>query len=426
MLILILASALRSALLGLTVWAGLRLARLRDAGTETMIWAGVLAASFAMPFLTPLQTNGPVLHLPTPHPVKNPPMLAIAIVTPNGSAHAPEDPFGLLGAWADWFGAHAIMLAWTVYGVIALWNLARLATGLILSWRLYRDAKPVTEDWALAHNIRASAAVESPFSLGLAILIPADYAQWSVAARSAILAHEISHIRRGDFFLQFLALLYRALFWFNPLSWWLTARLSELAETASDEAAIRALSDRAGYAEILIEASLHGHPPATLTAMAKGHDIQRRIDHILSDRPLETSLALPARLAALSMLALLSFTFAAARAEMNPPTYRRLPLMTAVRGASLATDPFPRVATAPPPRGRVTAIMRRVKAAALKAPTAEIDKPNPRALLDEPDAMVLPTIIPVMAGTDGRKKSSASQTLSAVSDGDATYLAQPR
>ncbi len=427
MLLIILESTLRSTLLGLSIWAALKLMRLRDAGTETLIWAGVLAAGFAMPFLTPLQAEGPTLHLPAPHMVQSPAVLSIGIeMQPGGAA---ESLFGFLAAASSWFSAHGLLLAWMLYAAVAAWNLARLTTGLALSWRLYRDATPVMEDWTGGYRIRTSTKVESPFSLGFAILLPTDHGEWALPARDAILAHEISHIRRGDFFIQLLARLYRSLFWFNPMAWWLTARLGELAETASDEAAIRALSDRTSYAEILIEASLRAHPEGALTAMAKGPDIRKRIDHILSDTPLETGAGMVTKLAAAGVLAALSFTFAAARAEINPAAPHRLPVMAVLHTLALpaASLQFAASGSARDARRGRAPVRQAAKPAHPGPLSATSDTPtyNPRALLDEPDALVLPTVIPVMDGANRQKPSQASH-LSAVSDGNVTYLAQPQ
>src|ERR1700755_1093392 len=121
MLILILQSALRSLLLGLTVWAALKLIRLKDAATETLIWAGVLAVPFAMPFLTPLAVRGPVLHLAAPAMMKSVPALRVGIVAPGSMAQAAWNPFEAMGNAAAWLGAHASLLAWSVYGAIAVW-----------------------------------------------------------------------------------------------------------------------------------------------------------------------------------------------------------------------------------------------------------------------------------------------------------------
>ena len=56
---------------------------------------------------------------------------------------------------------------------------------------------------------------------------------------------------RHDALTHCIALLHRAIFWFSPLSWWLPAHIAELAEQASDEAALSGGADRNHYARTL-------------------------------------------------------------------------------------------------------------------------------------------------------------------------------
>ncbi len=67
-------------------------------------------------------------------------------------------------------------------------------------------------------------------------MLPADYTEWDSEKLRIVLAHERSHVRQGDFYLQTLAGLYAVLFWFSPLGWWLKRKLSDLSETISDRA----------------------------------------------------------------------------------------------------------------------------------------------------------------------------------------------
>src|SRR6202012_112601 len=177
------------------------------------------------------------------------PVIGVMLVTPDGR---PAPATGV-----DWLLAHTGLLAWSIYGAVAVLGLARLATGLVLVTRLYRAATPVEATWTEGWSVRISDRIASPRTFGRCILLPADHDTWPVAKRAAVLAHERSHVARGDFFVLLLAALYRALFWFSPFAWWLQSHLSALAERASDDAAIRQIQDRAGYAEILIEVSRH-------------------------------------------------------------------------------------------------------------------------------------------------------------------------
>jgi hypothetical protein len=115
-------------------------------------------------------------------------------------------------------------------------------------------------------------------TFGATILLPADFAQWSVVKRRAAMSHERSHVARGDFYVLLVAGLNRCLFWFSPLSWWLVRSLTELAEVLSDDAAIEAVGDHASYAEILLDVASHvGRLP-----MARPHTVRLRIERILA------------------------------------------------------------------------------------------------------------------------------------------------
>jgi hypothetical protein len=284
-------SALRSLVLGAGVLVLLKVARLRDARAETLAWTVVLVGSLLMPLLSRWLPSAVTLPLPN---FAGP---AAPAVIPGGS-----------GAPGPSIRHHlsAGTLFWLLYCTVALIGFVRLIVGLALTHEFYRTAQPVDEVWAWGRNIRVSDRIPGPLTFGSAILLPGDYQDWPQAKLMAVLAHEESHIERGDFFIQLLASAHRALFWFNPFAWWLQARLGELAETASDEAAIRRIQDAPRYAEILLEVSRKAQPMGFTTrgaalGMAHGPSVARRMDHILTWRP-SRSLGLTGRVAGAGLL----------------------------------------------------------------------------------------------------------------------------
>jgi beta-lactamase regulating signal transducer with metallopeptidase domain len=315
MLSLLLDSATRSLLLGLVVWALLKLARLHDTRTETAIWTAVLIAALSMPVLS---RYSPGLVLIVPHLFAVPPE-SVTALRRLAAAHqaSPLDGGDLIGRTLAWFASHGQTCLLGGYALGFFVCLTRLATGLLLTFRLYRRAAPVNADWAKGRNIRASFELRSPVSLAGAILLTADYGEWSAAKRDAVLAHEEAHIARGDFFVQLAALIHCACFWFSPFAWWLQLKLAEIAETASDEAAILRLKDRTSYAEILVEVSRCAQKTPALIAMAKGSFIQQRVEHILSETP-NQNLSPPLRMLVIAALVALAFTFAGAKAVVSP------------------------------------------------------------------------------------------------------------
>ena len=119
------------------------------------------------------------------------------------------------------------------------------------------------------------------------ILLPCGWREWDDAQLDAVLAHELSHVARRDALTQRLSLLHRAIFWFSPLAWWLDRHLADLAEQASDEAALSCGADRKDYARTLLGffEALHAAPGRVWwqgVSMAKAGQAEQRVERILS------------------------------------------------------------------------------------------------------------------------------------------------
>jgi hypothetical protein len=209
--------------------------------------------------------------LPPPEPTQTPPpapALRVNEVAPTaGPGRWPAIDWPRLAANVHLAGA----------GVLGL----RLLIGLVLTARLVRSARPIADRWAAGLDVRTSKAVSVPVTFGSTILLPVAHVEWSPAKRRAVLLHEASHVGRGDFYVLSLAALHRAIFWFNPFSWWLVARLSELAEIISDDAAIAVLDDRPRYAEILLEVARSAKGVAAGLAMARPATVRQRVERLL-------------------------------------------------------------------------------------------------------------------------------------------------
>jgi hypothetical protein len=387
-MILLLQSALRALMLGAFVWSLLRLFRLRDARTETAVWTLVLAASLAMPLLTPwLEARTPGLHLPVLGlPVQELPLRALPALP---SASMADTDSGLF--------SHAAALLWGLYLTVAAAMLARLGLGLALAFRLWRRAKPV------APTLRVSPCLRSPMVFGRAILLPLEWLDWHEARRSAVLAHEECHVSRGDFFLQLAAGIYRALFWFSPFAWWLLRELCTLAESASDAAAVRRTGDRASYAELLVDVARGARDMPALVAMAKGPDIAWRVERILNGDAAERTLGGGARALAAAAVLAVSLGFAgahtaglAAGVTTSPATKLSAAVKTPAR-PGIQAAPIHAAALAAPAHRRAVAVRRESPPPAPQAAVAVSEEPdvtyNPRALLDGPKAVAMPALL---------------------------------
>lgn len=286
MLEMLVGAALRSLLLAGLVGLGLRWRRVHDPRLRLTAWTVVLGACLLMPAMTRIAASaGPLIPLPPVAMVLHagrPAADAAAIpATPVPAELAPpaapsgrgaQDPAAF--AWAS--------LALPLYLLVAGLLLAWLLAGLALSWRIVRCATPVQAGWTAGRDVRVSPRITAPATFGTVILLPPDQAGWSAAKRAAVLAHEAAHVARHDFLVQIIARLHRAVFWFNPLSWWLQRHLSDLAEAASDDAAILGLNDRLVYAEILLDVSARAGRLPGAVAMARAATVRARVERILA------------------------------------------------------------------------------------------------------------------------------------------------
>jgi beta-lactamase regulating signal transducer with metallopeptidase domain len=292
MLGMLLDSAARSAGLGLVLWAAVRLLKVRSPYIETTVWTALLAGAIAMPVL--------VQHAPFSLPSQLFPWSEAASAQPSSSA-LPDDGAMTLAAPADVESAPEVTKAaptpidWLataadLYLLVAAGLLLRIAIGLALMQRARRKALPVRQTWAGVSDVRVSAAIAAPVTFGRTILLPPECGQWPEAKRNAVLAHEFAHVAAGDFYVQLVALLHCAIFWFSPMPWLLRARLATLAETISDNAAIERLGDRASYAAILLDIAARARRPAFGVAMARHARVSGRLEAILQEATMHPNL----------------------------------------------------------------------------------------------------------------------------------------
>lgn len=162
--------------------------------------------------------------------------------------------------------ATGLALAWSL-GVVVF------AFRLLLAWlsvtRLRRDGgQPVpdcvrdTLDKLAAIigvrrpvDLRASDRVDGPAVMGWfrpLILLPAHaLTGLSTEELSHVLAHELAHVRRGDYAVNLLQCVIEMLFFHHPAVWWLSHQVREEREHCCDEIAIAACGDRFAYARSL-------------------------------------------------------------------------------------------------------------------------------------------------------------------------------
>ncbi|MFZ0922737.1 MAG: M56 family metallopeptidase, partial [Candidatus Acidiferrales bacterium] len=272
-------------------------------------------------------------------------------------------------------------------------------------------------------RLKESDMLAVPATVGVrraVILLPADWRTWTEEQLDAILAHEVSHVARRDALTQLLSLVHRAIFWFSPLGWWIDKQLTDLAEQASDEAALAGGADRTRYAETLLGffAQLGAAPGrvwwqgVSMAKAAKTGRAERRVDRILAWKGTMSmkksfAVALIAIAAPVVFLAASVHPFIANAQDKPPaapqnivqpggpaaPALPKAPKAPGVVAPAIAPAPragsvTPAPTVTPPAPASAPAIVGPIAPAALTAPSARPE------LMPVPDAPAYPPIMP--------------------------------
>ncbi len=233
--------------------------------------------------------------------------------------------------------------------IVVLWALGivifttRTAGGWMLARRLTRvdvtpvapwvreQAREIASSLRITRSVRVllSARVPAPVLIGWiapVILLPATaMAGLSSAQVAAVLAHELSHVRRHDYLVNLLQTMVEAVFFFHPAVWLISRRVREDRELCCDDLAL-GLTDRVTYATALHTLALHR--PAVLALGATGGSLVDRIRRITS---VGASSPAPkgAWVALLPLIVILSLAIPSASSEPVLPALPHTPLVAA-------------------------------------------------------------------------------------------------
>src|SRR5262245_16688650 len=273
--------------------------RKNHAAIRHALW---LAASvkFLVPFAA-LTALGAELGRWLPRPVR---ITEVVLVT--DSVREPLAP--LLPLSAAQIAPRDLTLPWLpIVAVVWLCGTAAVVVAWCVSWRrlsaIAREATRVHSGRTLdaLRRVEADAGIARPIALveSTASLEPGVFGLitpvlvWPCAIGAlnepqqiAILAHEVAHVRRRDNLTSAIHMVVEAVFWFQPLVWWLGARLVDERERACDEAVVRLGSEPEMYAETILKACriFLGSPLACVSGVT-GSNLRKRVERIVRNGP---------------------------------------------------------------------------------------------------------------------------------------------
>jgi TonB family protein len=168
-----------------------------------------------------------------------------------------------------------------------------LSLGAFAQWKIYRLTHLGSHKVALSAalpktlNVVSNKQLAGPVLSGIfkpTLLIPEGFhSQFSERQQQLMISHELVHFHRGDNLFNLLALLFVAVFWFNPLTWLAYRAFRRSQELACDAAVLKQSTkeDKISYSKALVqcaERSLHSF--SIYSPYGEKHTMFKRINSI--------------------------------------------------------------------------------------------------------------------------------------------------
>ncbi|MGA8744125.1 MAG: M56 family metallopeptidase [Terracidiphilus sp.] len=140
-------------------------------------------------------------------------------------------------------------------------------------------------------TLRLSQAIDSPMTMGTLraiVLLPLSaVTSLGPDELEVVLAHELAHVRRADFFWNILQTIAETLFFFHPAIWWISARIRHERELCCDDLALQICPNPVVYAHALVHLEEQRSRHLRLAMALDGHQshatLLTRIARILGE-----------------------------------------------------------------------------------------------------------------------------------------------
>ncbi|QBG36655.1 M56 family metallopeptidase [Litorilituus sediminis] len=198
------------------------------------------------------------------------------------------------------------ILAYSLPYIALLWlaSVFILASKLVIEVhsvnRLPKNAKVLPSDDLLARfnelakqinltkapKLLISLHVDVPMAIGWlkpVVLLPASMVTGLNSAQlEMLMLHELAHIRRHDYLVNFIQSIIELLFFFHPAVSWVAKQMRNEREYCSDDIAVKHCGDPIAYAHTLTDtaslcANRHQHTIPSMAMAASGGDLKQRV-----------------------------------------------------------------------------------------------------------------------------------------------------
>lgn len=266
--------------------------RQHSAAVRHAVWLAALALVLAF---VPLSFVRPALRIPLYSPAPEAeiarPRPPAPIAGPGGERLAVEQVAGRGEdrAYLPHRESAALPLLWLLGSMVLG---LRLVRSRIRLGHLRRAARPIGSlrlREGRSVGLLSSEDLPAPVAFGIlrpTVMIPADIGAWPAERLEVVLAHELSHLRRGDPLALLVAEVARVVHWFNPLAWYAFARLAQERERACDDQVVEDGLSPVVYAEHLVSLAVSLARvrtwPSGVFPMARGPGLEARLVALLT------------------------------------------------------------------------------------------------------------------------------------------------
>jgi len=322
----------QNAIVAILFWLALSALAQRSANARY----AVSCAALAVMVVVPIVTTGVLYPRSLPRDVT----VTTIVASPAPVSSAPisvastQVTGGLQRAnWIPWLQAWALPV-WLI-GVVVFSLRFVLASAHAI--RLKRRTEPADE--ALASMVSALAArlgvarsvtvltstiAGSPATLGwirpVILLPPATALGITPRQLEALLAHELAHVRRHDYFVNVLQMMAETVFFYHPAVWWASRRIRVERELCCDDIAIDSCGDALGYAQALACVARLRLATAEMAIGSSGGPLLRRVQRVLGTTSAGTTVSPAWLIATVFVIAVVVMLTGAGAQGLTPGT----------------------------------------------------------------------------------------------------------